>query len=100
VDAYVVIAAESKRNDSLGRVQQLRTAGWRWTVATPHKRGGKEFQAVDAANTRFGSVIGAEFPTMILQNMRTRDKMEVNAETLPVKLKEWSEAPTYGLLLA
>lgn len=38
-------------------------------------------------------VISAEFPTMVLQNMRTRDKMEVNAETLPVNLKEWSEAP-------
>ena len=100
VDAFVVIADESKRNDALGIVQQLRTAGWRVDYSYTPQKVGKQFQAADTAQARFGIVIGTEFPTMILQNMRTRDKMEVNAETLPEKLKEWSEAPQYGPLLA
>jgi histidyl-tRNA synthetase len=45
-------------------------------------------------------VVGAEFPQLTLQNMRTRDKMECPVEEVAAKLKEWVAAPQYGALLA
>jgi histidyl-tRNA synthetase len=61
---------------------------------------GKQFQAADNAKARFSIVVGAEYPTLTLQNMRTRFKSEVQAETLEEKLREALAEPEVGVLLA
>ena len=92
VDVFVIVADEAKRRDALRMVQTLRDAGLRTDYAYTAQKVGKQFQAADAAKARFGVVIGAEFPTVTIQNMRTRDKMECAAEGVMAKLAELQTA--------
>jgi len=100
VEVYVVIADEAKRAEALRTVQTLRDAGLRTDYPYTPQKVGKQFQAADAAKARFSVVIGAEYPQLTLQNMRTRDKMECPAENVGEKLKELLSAPEYRMLLA
>jgi histidyl-tRNA synthetase len=100
VEVYVVVADEAKRSDALGMVQTLRSAGLRTDYAYTPQKVGKQFQAADAAKARFSVVIGTEFPTVTIQNMRTRDKMECPANGIIAKLQELQTATEYRPLLA
>jgi histidyl-tRNA synthetase len=100
VDVYVVIADEAKRADALLTVQTLRDAGLRTDYPYTAQKVGKQFQTADAAKARFSVVIGAEFPQVTIQNMRTRDKMECAADAVVEKIAELLKAPQHGPLLA
>ena len=100
LDAFVVIADDARRNTALGIVQRLRDAGLRIDYSFTAQKVGKQFQAADNAKARFSIVVGAEYPTLTLQNMRTRFKSEVQAETLEEKLREALAEPEIGVLLA
>jgi histidyl-tRNA synthetase len=100
VDVFVIVADEAKRSDALTTVQALRNAGQRTDYAYTPQKVGKQFQTADAAKARFSVVIGAEFPTVTIQNMRTRDKMECPAAGLVAKLQELQTATEYRPLLA
>ncbi len=100
LDAYVVIADESRRPAALGLVQQLRQSGFRADYSFTAQKVGKQFQAADAARARFSIVIGAEYPTLTLQNMRTRFKSEVPADAIVAHLATALSEPEGGALLA
>ena len=100
LDAYVVVADESRRNEALGVVQRLRARGLRTDYPLTAQKVGRQFQNADAGKARFAVVVGAEYPTLTLQNMSTRFKAETPVEELETKLQEWMEEPAYGKLLA
>lgn len=100
LDAYVVIADEAQRSNALGIVQRLRQAGLRADYSFTAQKVGKQFQAADNARARYSVVVGAEYPTLTLQNMRTRFKSEVAADALEQKLSEALAEPETGALLA
>jgi histidyl-tRNA synthetase len=100
VDAYVVVADEARRPEALRTVQSLRDAGLRTDYAYTPQKVGKQFQSADNAKARFGIVIGTEYPTLTIQNMRTRDKMECTADGLMDKIRELVSTPEYRQLLA
>jgi histidyl-tRNA synthetase len=100
VDVFVIVADEAKRSDALAMVQTLRGSGLRTDYAYTPQKVGKQFQAADAAKARFSVVIGAEFPTVTIQNMRTRDKMECAADGIIAKLTDLQTATEYRPLLA
>lgn len=100
VDAYVVVADETRRSAALRTVQELREGGLRADYAYTAQKVGKQFQAADNAKARFSVVIGSEYPQITLQNMQTREKMECDATCLVDKVRELVRAPQYTNLLA
>ncbi|MFZ4767016.1 MAG: His/Gly/Thr/Pro-type tRNA ligase C-terminal domain-containing protein, partial [Roseimicrobium sp.] len=99
VDAFVIVADELQRTSALSIVQELRNNGLRVDYSYTAQKIGKQFTAADNAKARFSIVVGAEFPILTLQNMRTRDKMECPRHQLLEKLQGLFHAPTYDALL-
>ena len=100
LDVFVVIADEARRSEALGILQQLRDAGWRADYPLTAQKMGKQFQHAEDAKARFAVIVGAEFPTLAVKNLRTRDQMEVPAERIVEKLMELFAAPEYRDLIA
>jgi histidyl-tRNA synthetase len=100
LDVFVVVADESRREQAWGILQQLRDGGWRADHALTPQKMGKQFQLAESAKARFAVIVGAEFPTLIVKNLRTRDQMEVPAASLMQKLSELFAAPEYRNLIA
>jgi histidyl-tRNA synthetase len=94
-DAYVVIADEAHRSDALGILQRLRNAALRTDYSLTPAKVGKQFQSAETRKARFAIVIGGEWPTVVVKNLRTRDQMEVPAEKLIEKLSELMPTPDY-----
>lgn len=100
LDVFVVIADEARRSEALGILQQLRDAGWRADYPLVAQKVGKQFQHAEDAKARFAVIVGAEFPTLSVKNLRTRDQMEVPVEGIVGKLTELFAAPEYRNLIA
>lgn len=100
LDLFVIVAAEERRSDALGLVQRCRDAGWRADCALTPQKVAKQFQAAEARGARFAVVVGAEFPGLVVKNLRTREQMEVPAAALSEKLGELLAAPEYRNLIA
>lgn len=100
LDAFVVIADETRRDDALAILQGLRDAGWRADFPLTPQKMGKQLQNAEAGKARYAIIVGAEFPTLIVKNLRTRDQMEVPASNLMAKLAELLAAPEYRNLIA
>lgn len=100
IDVSVVVADEARRLDALGILQRLRDAGWRADCPLTPQKMGKQFQQAETAKARFAVIIGAEFPTLLVKNLRTRDQMEVPADSLEAKLAELFAGPEYRNLIA
>lgn len=100
LDLFVVVADESRRPDALAILQKLREAGWRADHSLTPQKMGKQFQQAEGAKARFGVIVGSEFPTLVVKNLRTRDQMEVPAAGLLEKLSELFAAPEYRNLIA
>ena len=100
VDAFVILADDSRRRESLQTVTQLRNAGWRVDYSLTAQKVNKQFQAAENAKARFAVIIGGEYPTVVLKNLATRDQMEVPADNLVNKLAEQMSTPVYTNLLA
>lgn len=99
VDVFVIVAEESKRAEALVLTQQLRDNGLRTDYAFTPQKVGKQFQSAEAARARFAVVVGAEYPTIAVKNLHTRDQMEVPAADLLPKLAELLAAPEYRHLI-
>ncbi len=100
LDLFVVVADEGRRNEALAIVQQLRDAGWRADYPLTPQKMGKQFQQAEAAKAHFAVVVGAEYPTLRVKNLATRDQMEVALDNLCAKLSELFAAPEYRNLIA
>jgi len=100
IDAYVVVADETKRPQALLTAQTLREAGFRVNYGLTPQKVGKQFQTAETANARFAVVVGAEYPVLGIKNLRTRDQMELPVGDLTTRLAELLAAPQYGPLIA
>ncbi len=99
VDVFVIIADETKRAEALAITQQLRDSGLRTDYTFTPQKVGKQFQSAEVSRARFAVVIGAEYPTLVVKNLHTRDQMEVPAASLLGKLAELMAAPEYRNLI-
>lgn len=80
LEAYVVIADDTRRADALALLQQLRAAGIRADAPLSPAKVGKQFQAAEAAGARAAIVIGGEFPAVKIKNLKTREEREISIE--------------------
>ena len=99
-DAFVVVADETKRAEALKIVSDLREGGLRVDYSFSAQKVGKQFQAAETVKARFAVVIGAEYPTVVIKNLGSRDQMEVLATNIVEKVLELVAAPVYTNLIA
>ena len=77
-EIYLVIADESKRNDALGVIAQLRTSGLSVDYPMTRLNVGKQFKKAEQSGARFALVIGSEFPEMQLKNLSSRSEQTID----------------------
>ena len=77
-EVYLVIADESKRNDALGVIAQLRTSGLSVDYPMTRLNVGKQFKKAEQSGARFALVIGSEFPEMQLKNLSSRSEQTID----------------------
>jgi histidyl-tRNA synthetase len=100
LDVFVVVADEARRGDALAIVQSLREAGWAADYPLTAQKMGRQFQQAEGARARLAVIVGAEFPTLLVKNLATRDQMEVPLDGLRARLAELFAAPEYRNLIA
>lgn len=100
LDLYVIVADETRRSSALAMLQQIRNAGWRADMPFTEQKMGKQFQAAEASGARFAVIVGAEYPTLAVKNLRTRAQSELRAEDFLDKFARLAETPDYSNLIA
>ena len=82
VEIYVVVADESRRSEALGVVQLLRALGRSVDYPLGADKVGRQFKDADASGARFALVVGTEWPTMKLKDLRARTESDLPQESL------------------
>lgn len=83
IDAFVVIADESRRTDALATVQQLRSAGLNTDYNYLPAKVDKQFQTAELLGARVAVTIGAEFPEVRLKDLASRTEEALPCAGLP-----------------
>ena len=86
LDAWVVVADESRRADALRLVQSLRQAGRRTDFVLGAAKVGKQFQAAEAAGARTAVVVGAEWPVLKVKYLARREEVTTDEAALGATL--------------
>ncbi|MFM8788743.1 MAG: His/Gly/Thr/Pro-type tRNA ligase C-terminal domain-containing protein, partial [Chthoniobacterales bacterium] len=82
VDVFVVVADESRRNEALGVVQLLRALGLRVDYPLGADKVGRQFKDADGSGAPFALVIGAEWPSMKVKDLKARTEKDLPQESL------------------
>ncbi|BDS05088.1 histidine--tRNA ligase [Oceaniferula spumae] len=99
-DVYVVVADESKRNDALGVISKLRTAGISTDFGMSQLNVGKQFKKAEQSGARFALVVGAEFPEMQVKILSSRSEATIHPNTNVVEAMQQHLDSPDGPLLA
>lgn len=81
-DVFVVIADESRRPQALGVVQMLRSMGRRVDYALTADKVGRQFKDADASGATVAIVVGNEWPTVKIKDLRARTETALAQEAL------------------
>jgi histidyl-tRNA synthetase len=82
VDVFVVVADESRRGEALGVVQLLRSLGLRVDYPLGADKVGRQFKDADASGAPFALVVGAEWPSMKVKDLKVRTEKDLPQESL------------------
>lgn len=82
VDIYAVLADDARRPELLKAVQELRDHGARVDFPLAPAKIGKQFQAAEQLGARLAVVVGAEWPTVKIKQLATREELSVSAPDL------------------
>ena len=98
-DVYIVVADESKRDEALGILSQLRAAGIATDFSMSPINVGKQFKKAEQSGARFALVIGSEFPEMQLKilSFRTEETIHPNTDIVET-LKQHLDSPDGPLI--
>ncbi len=80
-DVYIVVADESKRDEALRILSQLRSAGISTDFSMSQLNVGKQFKKAEQSGARFALVIGSEFPEMQLKILSFRTEETIHPNT-------------------
>jgi histidyl-tRNA synthetase len=87
IDAFVVIADETRRADALATVQALRSAGIAADYNYLPSGVGKQFQAAENLGAKLAVTIGAEFPEVRLKDLARRTEQAIQFAELAAAAK-------------
>lgn len=82
VDVYVVVADESRRDEALGVVQLLRALGVRVDYPLKADKVGRQFKDADTSGAPLALVVGSEWPSMKVKDLRARTERDLPQESL------------------
>lgn len=97
-DVYLAIADDSKRDDALKIMTELREAGISCDMPFTSVKLGKQLQRADQAGARFALVIGSELPEMQLKVLASRTEEKCHALGLADWLTDRLQQPDGPLL--
>ncbi len=86
-EIYVIIADDTRRTEALGLIQTLRNAGLRTDYSLASTKVGKQFQAAETLGAEFAVVVGAEWPSVKVKTLATREERLLPVEGLAAALR-------------
>ena len=81
-EIFVVVADESRRREALGVVQMLRSMGRRVDCPLTADKVGRQFKDADASGAAVAVVVGNEWPTVKIKDLRARTEIALAQEAL------------------
>ncbi len=97
-EAYVVIPDDAARSHALGVVTALRRAGISVDLPLVSTKVGKQFQAAEKCGARFAVIVDAEFPSVKIKNLASRQEEVCQASELADWIKQRLTQPDGPLL--
>lgn len=97
-EVYIVIPDETVRADALALVSALRRAGVSVDLPLAVVKVGKQFQAAEKCGARFAVIVDAEFPSMKIKNLGSRQEEYCQASELVSWIKQRLTEPDGPLL--
>jgi histidyl-tRNA synthetase len=85
-EIFVVIADESRRPDALRVVQEARDLGWRVDFALKPAKVGRQFQDAEGLRAARAVLVGAEWPSVKIKTLATRQEEVCDRSELAVRL--------------
>ncbi len=100
IEAYVIIADETRRPDALALVQGLRSAGIATDYSYLPAKVGKQAQLAEQLGARAALTIGSEFPDVRLKDLTARREEVIDASAAAVAVSALLSSPAIPPLLA
>jgi histidyl-tRNA synthetase len=100
INAYVVIADETRRPQALAALQGLRARDLRIDYPFAPMKVGKQFQAAEDKKARYALVFGEEFPLVIVKDLVARSQLEIGINELAAEVAARIAEPERGPMLA
>jgi histidyl-tRNA synthetase len=97
-EVYVVIPDETVRGEALSLVSALRRAGISVDLPLTAVKVGKQFQAAEKCGARYAVIIDAEFPSVKIKNLASRQEENCQASELVSWIKQRLTEPDGPLL--
>jgi len=97
-DVFVVVADDTKRNEALRLVTDLRRANVSTDLALTRAKVPKQFQSAERARARFALVVGAEYPELKLKILSSRAEESGHADSAVEWLTDRLQQPDGPLL--
>lgn len=97
-EVYMVIPDETARAHALGLVTELRRAGISVDLPLSSVKVGKQFQAAEKCGARFALIVDAEFPSVKIKNLGSRQEEICQAFELVECIKQRLTEPDGPLL--
>ncbi len=88
LDAYLILADESRRPEALALLQQLRAEGIRIDLPLTPAKVGKQFQNAEQLGARFALLVGEEWPQVKLKELATREEAILPATEISQRLRQ------------
>ena len=98
-EVYMVIPDETVRGEALGLVSSLRRAGISVDLPLTSAKVGKQFQAAEKCGARFAVIVDAEFPSVKIKNLGSRQEENCQASELVDWIKQRLTEPDGPLLV-
>jgi histidyl-tRNA synthetase len=97
-EVYMVIPDETVRGEALSLVSALRRAGISVDLPLTAAKVGKQFQAAEKCGARFAVIIDAEFPSVKIKNLGSRQEENCQSSELVSWIKQRLTEPDGPLL--
>jgi histidyl-tRNA synthetase len=97
-EVYMVIPDETALDHALGLVTELRRAGISVDLPLSSVKVGKQFQAAEKCGARFALIVDAEFPSVKIKNLASRQEEICQAAELVAWIKQRLTEPDGPLL--
>ncbi len=80
-DVFIVVADDSKQNEALALLQQLRDANVRTDFSMAGGKFNKQFKSAEQSGARFVAVLGAEYPELKIKILSSRTEETIPADS-------------------